>query len=233
MFNTDDGKHVFLSIPFHYYGEDYFLSYNNQSSKTIRLCCNRASVKAKYYGDDMEKTYTGACSFIMPAHSDSKIALSAMFPNLSNTSSIESIKVLFVDTQITDEIEINEKKNRDANNNVRYDSNSNTHLLTKNRIVKLNTDEGTIVALGIDNESGRLFYNNLYNNKDIKFTCDRVSIKIKYFGEEKEHNYTDVCTFVMHANTYDYLEWSDVFFNISGTQQIENIKVQFVDIQIR
>lgn len=234
VFKTDDGEYIFLSIPFRYAGEGFFVSYNNQSSKAIRLCCNEASVKFKYYGNNIEQTYTGACSFNMPAHSDSKIALSAMFPNLLNASSIESIKVIFENTQITDEKDLNENKNSSNNSNgVGYNSDSDTHLLTKNRIVKLNTEEGAIVALGIDKDSGRLFYNNMYNDRNVKLSCNKVSIKVKYVDDEYEQTITDACSIIMHANTYDYLDWSDVFFSISDTKVIETIKVLFEGTQVR
>ena len=234
VFKTDDGEYIFLSIPFRYAGEGFFVSYNNQSSKAIHLCCNKASVKFKYYGNDKEQVYTGACSFVMPAHSDSKIALSAMFPNLLNASSIESLKVIFENTQITDEKGLNENKNSSNNSNgVGYNSDSDTHLLTKNRIVKLNTDEGTIVALGIDKESGRLFYNNMYNDKVVRFRCGKAIIKVKYVDADDEQTITDACSIVMPANTYDYLDWSDVFFGISDTKVIESIKVLFEETQVR
>lgn len=233
VFKANDEEYVFLSIPHRNTGENFFLSYSNQSGRAIRLCCNRASVKVKYYGDNIEQTFTSACSFVMPARSDSKIALSAMFPNLSNTSSIENIKVLFVDTQITDEKVLNENKNSSNNSNSIGYNNSDTYLLTKNRIVKLNTDEGTIVALGIDKESGRLFYNNMYNDRVVRFSCGKAIIKVKYFDADDEQTITDACSIVMHANTYDYLDWPDVFFSISDTKVIESIKVLFEETQVK
>jgi hypothetical protein len=171
----------------------------------------------------------------MPAHSDSKIALSAMFPNLLNASSIESIKVIFENTQITNEKELNENKKNSNNSSdgAGYNSDSDKHLLTKNRIVKLNTDEGAIVALGIDKESGRLFYNNMYNDRVVRFSCGKAIIKVKYVDANDEQTITDVCSIVMPANTYDYLDWSDVFFSISDTRVIESIKVLFEETQIK
>lgn len=110
--------------------------------------------------------------------------------------------------------------------------NSKAILLTKNNIIKFNSDEINPIALGIDQESGKLFYNNLYNDKRFKFSCNNVRIKIKYVGYDNELSITDNCSFIIPANTFDYLEWSDVFLNISDSQQIENIKVEFIDAHI-
>lgn len=216
------------------------MSYNNQSSNAVRLICDRTSVKVKYVGDNSEQTFTDRCSFVMPAHTDSKMDFSDIFPKLSDASSIESIKVLFVDTQITEEklsgngnSGINSNSISCSNSNNIDDNNSDVHLLTKNKIVKFFTDEDKYVALGIDSDSGRLFYNNMYNDRDVRLSCNKVSIKVKYIGDDYEQTMTDACSFVMRANTYDYLDWSDVFFSISDTRVIESIKVSFVETQIR
>ncbi|MBO7083136.1 MAG: hypothetical protein J6W30_04755 [Bacteroidales bacterium] len=111
--------------------------------------------------------------------------------------------------------------------------NSETHLLTKNNLIKFLIDEDISVALGIDKESGKMFYNNLYNDRKVKLSCNQVNIKVKYFGDDQEYTFTDACSFIMQANTFDYLDWSDLFFNISSTREIENIKLQFIDPKIK
>ena len=241
VFKTDDGEYIFLSIPFRYYGEGYSLSYNNQSSKAVRLICDRTSIKVKYVRDNSEQTFTDRCSFVMPAHTNSKMEISDVFPKLSDASSIESIKVLFVNTQIIEEKELygngNSSNNSNSisysNNSNNDDNNSDVHLLTKNKIVKFFVGEDKYVALGIDKDSGRLFYNNMYNDRNVRLSCNKVSIKVKYVGDDYEQTITDACSFVMRANTYDYLDWSDVFFSISDTRVIESIKVSFAETQIR
>lgn len=82
-------------------------------------------------------------------------------------------------------------------------------------------------------ERSMLFYNNSYCDKELRLICNRVSIKVKYVGEENEERFTDACSFIIPPLTYGELEWSDVFFNISETREIESIKVQFIDTQIK
>ena len=110
--------------------------------------------------------------------------------------------------------------------------NSKTLILTKDNIIKLKNDGINPIALGIDHESGKLYYNNLYNDRRFKFSCNNAKIKIKYVDYEKELSITDNCSFIIPANTFDYLDWSNVFLNISDSQQIENIKVEFIDARI-
>lgn len=110
--------------------------------------------------------------------------------------------------------------------------NSKTLILTKDNIIKFKNDGINPIALGIDHESGKLYYNNLYNDRRFKFSCNNAKIKIKYVDYEKELSITDNCSFIIPANTFDYLDWSNVFLNISDSQQIENIKVEFIDARI-
>lgn len=236
QFLTEEGESIWLHILYHGFKEGSYLSYSNHSDKMRRLSCDRAHVKVKYTGTADEFTFTDGCSFVMPANSDGGLEWSDIFPNLSDrlydAFAIESIRVCFVDTQI-DKVENNSNSNNDNNKN-----NNEPQLLTKNHLVKFLTDENTPVALGIEqgsenSEGCRLFFNNLYNDRNIKFSCSKVSIKVKYVGDDGEQTFSDACSFVMPANTFDYLEWSDVFFNISETREIESIKVQFIDTQIK
>lgn len=78
-----------------------------------------------------------------------------------------------------------------------------------------------------------MFYNNSYCEKKLRLICNKVSIRVKYVGDENEQRISDACSIIIPPQTYGDLEWSDVFFNISDTKQIESIKVQFLDTQIK
>lgn len=78
-----------------------------------------------------------------------------------------------------------------------------------------------------------LYYNNPYCEKELRLICNKVSIRVKYVGDENEQRISDACSIIIPPQTDGDLEWSDVFFNISDTKQIESIKVQFLDTQIK
>jgi len=226
-FLTDEGKSIYLHVLFHGYNEGSYLSYNNNSDKTRLLSCNKVYIKVKYVGDNIEQTFTDACSFVMPAHTSGSLEWSDVFPNLSDKFSdadaIESIKMCFVETQIND---VNAYRNH----------NTNAQILSSSNSVKFMTDEGEPIYLHVlFHDEGEGSYVSYYNHSDKtrQLSCNRVSIKVKYYGDEVEQTISDACSFIMPAHKTNNLEWSDIFFNIPETRQIESIKVMFIDTQIK
>ena len=112
--------------------------------------------------------------------------------------------------------------------------NRNAQILSSENIVTFLTDEGDPVVLYVLPHSNGGTYMYLYNNSDqlIWLSCDRVSIIVKYYGDEFEYEYTDSYSFMMPAHTGNNFEWSD-FFDIPNAEKIESIKVQFVDTQFK
>ncbi len=118
-------------------------------------------------------------------------------------------------------------KNRDYNNNV--------HTLSSNGSVKFLTDEGEAIYLYVLDHSNGGTYMSYYNhdNKERRLSCNWVTLKVKYSGDDNVQTITDVCSFVMPANRANSLEWSDIFSKISKTKPIENIEISFVETQIK
>ena len=112
--------------------------------------------------------------------------------------------------------------------------NRNAQILSSENTVTFLTDEGDPVVLYVLPHSNGGTYMYLYNNSDqlIWLSCDRVSIIVKYYGDESEYEYKDSYSFMMPAHTGNNFEWSD-FFDIPNAEKIESIKVQFVDTQFK
>lgn len=236
-FDIEDDNSVYLVITpkEEFEGGGTHLFYQNQSDKE-KVFSSYAIAKINYFADGrfIEDFISDNVSFVMQAKSADYLEWSELFPYLPNSKEIEEIR--FEDVQINDKAATKtdlSKSLHQNNGNGIIDKNAKPHLLTKNNLVKYCVDNGNDIALGIDQETGRLFYNNLYNDRPICFSCNNVCIKVKYLGDEMERIFNDVCSFVMRANTYDYFEFSEVFFNISEIQAIESIKIQFTDTQIR
>lgn len=222
-FLTNSGQTVSLNVMNRGFAKGSCLYYNNHSGKAQLLTCNNVNIKLKYAGINAEQTITDACSFIIPANSEGELEWTAIFPNL-HPYAVERIEVRFVDTNI----------NESSNNAINTTNKNNAQILTKNQIIKYVTDKGVTIAIGIEQEDGcKLYYNNLYNDQKALFSCNSVSIKVKYVGDDQEQTLSDACSFIMPANSFNYLNLSDVFFNISEIKEIESIKILFVDAHIK
>lgn len=117
----------------------------------------------------------------------------------------------------------------------RREYNNNAQILSATNNVMFFTDEGDIISLSIyqdEVQPCRLFYDNS-NNNEIRLFCNNVSIKVKYYGDDNTYSFTDACSITFAPNNHDDLVWSDVFFNISDSQEIENIRIMFVETQIK
>ena len=120
-----------------------------------------------------------------------------------------------------------------VNENREY--NKNAQILSSNNIASFLSDEGKSIYLYVldDTNGGTIlsFYN--HDDNERRFVCNKVSIKLKYVGDDVEQIITDACSFTMPPHTSSILDWSDIFFNVSDTRAVESIKIQFVDTQIR
>lgn len=126
-------------------------------------------------------------------------------------------------------------RERPNTNHSANEYNSNVQILSSNNSVKFLTDDGEAVYLYVLDHSDGGTYMSYYNHdsKERRLSCNRVTLKVKYAGDDDVQTITDACSFIMPANRSNNLEWSDVFFNISETKAVESIKVSFVETQIR
>lgn len=112
--------------------------------------------------------------------------------------------------------------------------NSNAQILASDKSAKFFTDKGDPINLHV------LFHNNggtylsISNKSDelICMSCDRVCIKVKYFGDDFEYKYIDSCSIYMQAHTANNFEWSNIF-DLPKDEKIESIEVCFIETQIR
>ena len=117
----------------------------------------------------------------------------------------------------------------------RREGNKDAQILSSTNNVLFFTDEGDIISLSIYQDEGKpchLFYTNSSDN-EARLSCNRVSIKVKYYDDDNTYSLSDACSIILAPNSTGDLVWSDVFFNISDSQEIENIKICFVETQIR
>ena len=123
--------------------------------------------------------------------------------------------------------------NNAANENREY--NKNAQILSSNNTASFLSDEGKSIYLYVLDDTNGGTYLSFYNHDDNerRFVCNKVSIKLKYVGDDVEQIITDACSFSMPARTSSILDWSDIFFNVSDTRAVESIRIQFVDTQIR
>ena len=108
--------------------------------------------------------------------------------------------------------------------------NSNVQILSPGDFIKFLTDDGESVYMSID-ENMDLFYNNP-TDKEVRISCNRATIKVKYVGNPDVQTVTDACSIVIPSRSYNTVKWSDVFFNLSDNN-IESIRVRFVETQVR
>ena len=112
--------------------------------------------------------------------------------------------------------------------------NSNVQILTSDNSVKFLTDKGEPIYLYVLPHSNGGTCMSIYNHSDelIWLSCDRVSLVVKYYGDDFEYNYIDSCSIFMQAHTASNFKWSSVF-DLPEDEKIESIKVCFVETQIK
>ena len=125
-------------------------------------------------------------------------------------------------------------KNAEAAAKEYRESNRNVQVLTSNNSVEFLSDAGESIYLYVQNHSDGGAYLAYYNTDDTerRISCNRVNIRVKYLGDDREQSITDACSFIVPGNTAGSFELSDVFFSISD-REVESIKIQFVDTQVR
>ena len=58
-----------------------------------------------------------------------------------------------------------------------------------------------------------------------------MKIRVKYVGDDEQYSYTDACVINMNKSS-DVIDLSDMFFEISSTKEIEDIRISFEDSKI-